>query len=190
MNATTETSEDVIEFLLALFAARGAEEYMGEKVSMAQHMEQSAACAVADGAPDSLVAAALLHDVGHFVTDLPIESLADGIDNYHEDVCADYLAAYFPPEVSEPIRLHVDAKRYLCATDADYLQRLSDASIQSLQVQGGPMDASEVESFEANPYHRDAVRLRYYDDDGKVAGLAIKPIGEYRPLLESLLMSK
>lgn len=190
MKATRESSEDVIDFLLDLFAARGAEEYMGEKVSMAQHMEQSAACAVKDGAPDSLVAAALLHDVGHFVTDLPIESLANGIDNSHEEVCADYLAPFYPPAVTEPIRLHVAAKRYLCATDAAYLHRLSDASINSLMVQGGPMNAAEIESFEANPYHRDAIRLRHYDDDGKVAGLDIRPIGEYRQLLESLRLAK
>ena len=190
MNATTETRENVIDFLLALFAARGAEEYMGEKVSMAQHMEQSAACARADGAPDSLVAAALLHDVGHFVTDLPIESLANGIDNHHEEVCAEYLAPYFPPEVTEPIRLHVDAKRYLCATDPDYLHCLSDASINSLMVQGGPMNAEEQRAFEANPHHRAAIQLRRYDDDGKVAGLAIEPIGEYRHLLDSLLLDQ
>ncbi len=189
MNASDQTEQDVIDFLLQLFAARGAEEYMGEKVSMAQHMEQSAACAVADGAADSLVVAALLHDVGHFVTDLPIESLERGVDNHHEQVCADYLAPHFPPEVTEPIRLHVAAKRYLCATDADYLGRLSDASINSLRVQGGPMNAAEIETFEANPYHRDAVRLRRYDDDGKVTGLRIEPIGEYRSLLESLRLA-
>ncbi len=186
MSATKESGEDIIGFLIDLFATRGAAEYMGEKVSMAQHMEQSAACAVEDGAPDSLVAAALLHDVGHFVGDEPIEALANGIDNLHEDVCADYLAPYFPPEITEPIRLHVAAKRYLCATDAEYLHRLSDASIDSLRVQGGPMTAAEVEAFEANPYHRDAVRLRHYDDDGKVEGLDIRPIGAYRQLLEAL----
>ncbi len=186
MNAASKTSADAIDYLIALFAARGAEEYMGEAVSMAQHMEQSAACAVADGAPASLVAAALLHDVGHFVTDLPIESLEQGVDNHHEEVCANYLEAFFPAAITEPIRLHVAAKRYLCATDADYLRRLSDASINSLMVQGGPMNSAEVETFEANPWHRDAIRLRHYDDDGKVAGLAIKPIAEYRELLESL----
>jgi len=154
---------------------------------MAQHMEQSAACAVADGAPASLVAAALLHDIGHFIGEHPIEALQNGIDNDHESVGADYLKAHFPDSVSEPVRLHVAAKRYLCATDPDYFGRLSPASVDSLEVQGGPMNAREIEDFEANPCHRDAVRLRLYDDDGKIAGLDIKPVTAYRDILESLV---
>ena len=177
----------VIEQIFKLFADRGAREYMGEAVSMSQHMEQSAACAVADGAPESLVIAALLHDIGHFIGEHPIEALENGIDNRHEEVAADYLREFFPPGVTEPIRLHVAAKRYLCATDAAYLARLSPASVDSLGIQGGPMSAAEAENFEANPYHRDAVRLRLYDDDGKVAGLVIKPVVEYRQALEAQL---
>ncbi|TNF86476.1 MAG: HD domain-containing protein [Gammaproteobacteria bacterium] len=161
---------------------------MGEAVSMAQHMEQSAACAVADGAPDSLVVAALLHDVGHFVGEHPIEALEQGRDNYHEEAGARFLESRFPPEVTEPIRLHVAAKRYLCATDEAYFDQLSDASVNSLNVQGGPMTTQEVRQFEANPHYRDAVRLRRYDDDGKVAGLTIRPVNDYRPMLESLLL--
>jgi phosphonate degradation associated HDIG domain protein len=179
--------ETTIDFIFDLFAQQGAREYMGEAVSMSQHMEQSAACASADGAADSLVIAALLHDIGHFIGEHPIEALENGIDNNHEEVGASYLAAHFPASVSEPVRLHVAAKRYLCATDDAYLERLSDASVNSLKVQGGPMNAAEIERFEANPYHRDAVRLRYYDDDGKVAGLTIKPVTDYRDTLESLL---
>ncbi|MGD8348417.1 MAG: HD domain-containing protein [Gammaproteobacteria bacterium] len=187
MTAPEQNPADVIERIFELFAERGASEYMGEAVSMSQHMEQSAACAAADGAPESLVIAALLHDIGHFIGEHPIEALENGIDNRHEEAAADYLRDYFPPGVTEPIRLHVAAKRYLCATDPDYLGRLSPASVDSLGVQGGPMDAAEVESFEANPYHRDAVRLRLYDDDGKVAGLVIKPVFEYRQALEAQL---
>lgn len=187
MPAASAPDEEFIEFILDLFARRGAEEYMGEAVSMAQHMEQSAACAEADGAPDSLVIAALLHDIGHFIGEHPIEALENGVDNLHEQAGADYLARHFPPEVTEPIRLHVAAKRYLCATDAAYFDRLSPASVNSLMVQGGPMNAAEVAAFEANPHHRAAVRLRLYDDDGKVAGLSIKPIAEYRARLRALL---
>ena len=153
---------------------------MGEPVSMAQHMEQSAACAADDDAPESLVVAALLHDIGHFVGDHPIEALENGIDNLHEDAGADYLRPWFPPAVTEPIRLHVSAKRYLCATDEAYLGHLSDASVNSLNVQGGPMSADEIARFEVNPWHQDAVKLRLYDDDGKVAGLTIKPVTAYR----------
>ena len=162
---------------------------MGEAVSMSQHMEQSAACAVADGAPDSLVVAALLHDIGHFVGEHPIEALEQGRDNYHEEAGARFLESRFPPEVTEPIRLHVAAKRYLCAVDKAYFDQLSDASVNSLNVQGGPMTTQEIRQFETNPHYRDAVRLRRYDDDGKVAGLTIRPVGDYRPMLESLLLS-
>ena len=188
MTAEKEKSAEVIDFILDLFASRGAEEYMGEAVSMAQHMEQTAACALADDAPDSLVIAALLHDIGHFIGDHPIEALENGIDNLHEAVGADYLQSYFPPAITEPIRLHVAAKRYLCATDDDYFGRLSDASVNSLRVQGGPMSAEEVARFEANPYHRDAVKLRLYDDDGKVHGLDINPVTDYRATLEAQLL--
>lgn len=189
MNAQNKDPGGIVDFILDLFAQSGSREYMGEPVSMAQHMEQSAACAVADGAPESLVIAALLHDIGHFIGDHPIDALENGIDNSHEEVGARYLEPCFPPAVTEPIRLHVAAKRYLCATNDEYLGRLSAASVNSLMVQGGPMNTAEVEKFETRPYHKDAVRLRLYDDDGKVAGLTIKPVTGYRDTLESLLTS-
>jgi len=182
-------TDDIVAFILDLFAQQGATEYMGEAVTMSQHMEQSAACAAADGASDSLVIAALLHDIGHFIGEHPIDALEKGIDNNHETVGADYLQAHFPDSVSEPVRLHVTAKRYLCATDPEYFGRLSAASVNSLNVQGGPMDDAEVRAFEANPHHRQAVKLRLYDDDGKVAGLTIKPVTDYRETLESLVSS-
>jgi [1-hydroxy-2-(trimethylamino)ethyl]phosphonate dioxygenase len=187
MPQSERIGEPIVDRILELFATRGAREYMGEAVSMSQHMEQSAACAAADGAAPSLVIAALLHDIGHFVGNHPIESLENGIDNHHQDVGADYLRDYFPPAVTEPIRLHVAAKRYLCATDAGYLARLSPASVDSLALQGGPMSATEVEAFESSRYHRDAIKLRFYDDDGKVAGLTIRPAADYRADLEAQL---
>ncbi len=189
MSTEKVKSAHIIDLILKLFAERGAEEYMGEAVSMSQHMEQSAACAFADGARDSLVISALLHDIGHFVGEHPIEALEKGIDNAHEEVGARYLEPYFSASIIEPIRLHVAAKRYLCATDNDYLAHLSDASVNSLGVQGGPMSAAEVTAFEARPYHRGAVQLRLYDDDGKVTGLSIKPVSAYRNSLESLLLT-
>jgi len=160
---------------------------MGEAVSMAQHMEQSAACATADGADDELVVAALLHDIGHFLSDHPIDALEQGRDNYHEEAGATYLQRYFPPSVTEPIRLHVAAKRYLCATDPDYLDQLSDASVDSLRVQGGPMNSDEIRQFEVSPHCRAAVKLRLYDDDGKVAGLTIKAAAGYQDTMLGLL---
>ena len=180
-------SASVVEFIFDLFADQGATEYMGEAVTMSQHMEQTAACAVFDEAADELVIAALLHDIGHFIGEHPIDALENGIDNNHEAVGANYLQTHFPATISEPVRLHVAAKRYLCATDAAYLGRLSHASVNSLNIQGGPMSASEIESFEANPHHHAAVKLRLYDDDGKIAGLTINPVIAYRETLESLV---
>lgn len=187
LNKNELTKDNIVDFILDLFARRGAEEYMGEAVSMAQHMEQSAACAVADGATESLVIALLLHDIGHFIGDFPVEALEKGIDNCHEDAGASFLAPYFSKAVTEPIRLHVAAKKYLCAVDNEYINRLSDASVQSLNVQGGPMTDDEVKHFESNPHHLSAIKARRYDDDGKVFGLTIRPIKDYRAQLESLL---
>ncbi len=181
--------DTILEFILDLFAEQGAREYMGEAVSMSQHMEQSAACAAADDAPQSLVVAALLHDIGHFIGGHPIEALEQGNDNLHEEMGARFLEPYFPPSVTEPIRQHVAAKRYLCAVDREYFDCLSPASVQSLAVQGGPMSDAEVEDFESNPWHQDAVRLRRYDDDGKVRGLTIRPVTDYRAAMNSLLQS-
>lgn len=188
MNNNKLTQDNIVDFILDLFARRGAEEYLGESVSMSQHMEQSAACAVADGANEALVIALLLHDIGHFMSDFPDEDLASGIDNCHEEAGANFLAFFFPKTVTEPIRLHVAAKKYLCAVDNEYIKRLSHASVQSLNVQGGPMTDLEVKAFESNPYHLFAVKARHYDDDGKVFGLAIRPIKDYRAQLESLLL--
>ena len=185
MQSTSSTS--AVDFILELFARQGATEYLGEAVTMSQHMEQTAACAVADDAADELVIAALLHDIGHFIGEHPIDALEKGIDNNHEDVGANYLQTHFPATISEPVRLHVAAKRYLCATDPGYLDRLSAASVNSLNVQGGPMNAAEIKIFEANLHHRAAVKLRLYDDDGKVAGLSINPVTSYRETLESLV---
>ena len=130
-----------------------------------------------------------LHDIGHFVGDFPVESLEQGTDNLHEEAGASFLAPYFPAAVTEPIRLHVAAKRYLCTVDKDYFSQLSAASVNSLKVQGGPMNREQVKQFEACPYYRDAVQLRRYDDDGKIAGLTIKPVADYRDTLETLLLN-
>ena len=187
MSSKSPERDAIIDFILDLFARRGSEEYMGEAVSMAQHMEQSAACAAAEGASDELVIASLLHDIGHFVGNFPIEALENDIDNLHEEAGARFLSAYYPASVTEPIRLHVAAKKYLCAVDKNYIDCLSNASINSLRLQGGPMSPAEVDEFESNPHYLAAVEVRKYDDDGKVAGLDIKPVEDYRDKLESLL---
>jgi len=166
-----------------LFAARGDSEYGGEAVSQREHALQAAAAAVADGADEPLVAAALLHDVGHLLHDLPADAPEAGIDDHHENSAARFLAAHFGPEVCEPVRLHVAAKRYLTAVEPDYLAKLSGPSVTSLMLQGGPMRAAEQEAFRANPHWQAAVRLRRYDEAAKVAGAATPSLADFLPLL-------
>ena len=177
----------VIDEILRVFREYGSGQYLGEPVSMTEHMLQSAYAAERDGAPPQLVAAALLHDYGHFVHEFPEDAAEHGIDTRHEEVAHRFLAEHFGPEVAEPIRMHVAAKRYLCAVDPSYVKELSPASIHSLDLQGGPYSPEQVSAFEASPYAEDAVRLRRYDDAGKIAGLETPDLEHYRPILEAAL---
>ena len=175
-----------VDEILALFQQRGAQVY-GENVSTSEHCLQAAYFAQRAAAPPALIAAALLHDVGHLIEDVPSD-IADWVaDAHHEEVGGRWLAQRFPPEVSEPVRLHVPAKRYLLATDAGYIAKLSPASIFTLKLQGGPMAAHEVAKFEAERFYKDAVRVRQWDDQGKVAGLKTPGLGDYRTLIEALV---
>ncbi|MHA6763732.1 phosphonate degradation HD-domain oxygenase [Streptacidiphilus sp. PAMC 29251] len=184
---------DVLTALADLFAGAGAAEYFGEEVTQAAHMLQTAALAEAAGAPAPLVAAALLHDVGHFEAltraqgGLSGDALMAGTDNRHSHTGADWLAQWFGPEVTEPVRLHVAAKRYLCAVEPGYFGRLSDASIQTLRVQGGPMTQDQATAFESGPHAADAVRLRRWDEQAKDPLLTAPPLAHYLPLLAGLL---
>jgi gamma-butyrobetaine dioxygenase len=146
---TQQTPADVVTLLEKLFAEQGAGEYLGEAVTQAEHMLQAAACAQTAGASNALVAAALLHDVGHFsrsgeTGEISGHELMTGTDNRHSHAGADWLAAWFPESVTEPVRLHVAAKRYLCAVEPGYFDRLSEASVYTLSVQGGPMSEQEA----------------------------------------------
>jgi phosphonate degradation associated HDIG domain protein len=175
----------IIDRLESLFVRRGAEAYLGEPVTVADHMLQCAALALAEGAPETLVAAALLHDIGHLSEGAAGEySPDDTVDKRHDRAGAKFLEGHFPAAVVEPVRLHVSAKRYLCATDASYYDRLSAASKHSLALQGGPMSAEEVAAFESQPFHQEAVRVRRWDDGGKVEGLSVPTFQELRPLLK------
>ena len=178
---------EVVDEIFRVFREYGSGAYLGEPVSMTEHMLQSAYAAEQDGAPQRLVAAALLHDYGHFIHEHDEDAAEHGIDTRHEDVAHAFLSEHFGPEIAEPIRLHVAAKRYLCATDPSYLGELSPASIHSLELQGGPYSAAEVAAFEASPHAADAVRLRRYDDAGKVAGLETPDLEHYRPVLEAAI---
>jgi phosphonate degradation associated HDIG domain protein len=170
--------------ILALYESRGTQAYFGERVSMVEHGLQAAHFARAEGAPEALVLAALLHDIGHLLEETPDAIEEWTLDARHEETGAHWLARHFDEAVYEPVRMHVLAKRYLCATDAAYSARLSEASVHTLKLQGGPMAANEVARFEAEPFWREALRVRRWDDQGKVAGLKTLAFRDYAPLIE------
>ena len=179
-------TKSIVNEIIENFRKHGHLEY-GERVNLEEHMLQTAVFAEEDGADELMVAAAVLHDYGHFIHGLD-EDIADhGVDGLHEEVGADYLEAYFVPEVTEPIRLHVPAKRYLCAAKEGYLETLSPASVLSLEVQGGIYSQAEVKAFEAHPHYERAVQLRLYDDAGKVPEMKTPPIEYYRSVIEKAL---
>lgn len=164
-----------------LFATYGGETY-GEGVTIAEHSLQTAALARAEGADEALCLAALLHDVGHF-----LEERDDRFGYHkHDRSGGNWLAERFPEAISEPVRLHVAAKRYLCATEAAYFAILSEASRHSLSKQGGPMSANEAAVFAKRPFALEAVRLRRWDDRGKVAGFEVPRFESYRSTIERL----
>ncbi len=183
MTATSVTQ------VLGLYERLGDELY-DEKVSQSSHALQCAALARSEGADDFLVAAALLHDIGHLLdieTHGPVPPKS-GVNFSHEKSGAQYLSSIFPPAVTDPIALHVLAKRYLCAIDARYESSLSKGSRQSLIGQGGAFDPQECAEFSQQPEAINAIDLRCWDDSGKVSGLIVPPLEDYRSLLDDLVV--
>ncbi len=176
---------DIIDELFGLFDRFGDRGY-GEAVNQREHALQAAHFARADGAPDTLVAAALLHDVGQFLGGAGDAADREGRDARHEIGGGTFLERHFPPAVVEPVRLHVAAKRYLCAMEPGYHEALSQASLLSLRLQGGPYDRAEADAFARLPFAQDAIRLRRYDDLGKQVGMTVLRLGDYRPLLDKV----
>jgi gamma-butyrobetaine dioxygenase len=184
---TDPVRTDPVRLIADLFASEGAADYLGEPVTQAVHMLQAASLAEQDGADQALVAAALLHDVGHFTGAISGQELMRGTDNKHSDTGAAWLAQWFGPEVTEPVRLHVAAKRYLCAVEPGYAATLSPASVYTLGVQGGPMGEQEASDFGASPYARAACQLRRWDDLAKDAAVTPPPFGHFAALLDGLV---
>jgi phosphonate degradation associated HDIG domain protein len=179
----------MIDRIRAMFERFGAEHY-GENASQLAHALQCARLAQRDGRPESLVAAALLHDVGQFIDNAGNAAEKLNVDARHEEIGAEFLAQFFAPDVTEPVRLHVDAKRYLCAVEPDYIESLSDASLLSLRLQGDAMSAQEAADFARHPYFDQAVCLRRYDDAGKQPGLDVPTLESYFPMLERLAAAR
>lgn len=181
------TQHNIVEFLADIFTRRGSEEYLGEPVTMAEHMLQGAHFADQDGESDLVIVAALLHDIGHFTSEFGMFSMADTTDKYHETAGAQVLEPFFPNLIIDCVRFHVAAKRYLCATDPEYFGELSSASIHSLNLQGGPMDTSEVAEFEKLNNLEKIVRVRRYDDAGKQAGLKTPDFNYFMPKIQAVV---
>ena len=173
-----------------MFETQGAEQYFGEPVSQLEHALQTAHRAALNHATDALVVAALLHDIGHLLSGEAESSRELGVDAWHEHAGFTFLSRHFGPDVAEPVRLHVAAKRYLCAVDDRYVRQLSPASTQSLALQGGPMSDEEAAAFAAEPYLLDAIVLRRWDDAAKIPGLDVPPLASYLPHIERALVQR
>ncbi len=178
---------NVIDRIFTLFREKGHGAYFGEAVTETEHALQCAHQAEQAGASSELIAAALLHDVGHLLHGLGEDIAEVGVDARHEDGGAAWLARYFGPAVVDPVRMHVAAKRYLCAVEPAYQAALSEASLRSLRLQGGPMSAEEIGRIEAEPWFLAAVAVRRWDDAAKVAGLVVPGLDHYRSCLENVL---
>jgi len=170
----------------AIFTTGIAEEYLGEDVKLVEHMLQCGDLAKDAGAPDYLVVASLLHDIGHLLVDDAHAAQDAGIDMHHDAVGARWIEERFPATVSEPVRLHVAAKRYLVTTNHDYLSKLSHASVQTLYMQGGPLSQEEVIDFISREGAEDAVRVRLWDDLAKVRDKSTSSLKDFEPLITAL----
>jgi len=179
----------IVAFIADIFERRGAESYLGEPVTMSQHMLQGAVLAEREGASDELIAAALLHDIGHYTSEFGPYSPDDTEDNHHDEAGAKVLEHFFPAVITECVRLHVAANRYLCATDATYYDKLSQASRHTLELQGGPMNEAEVAQFRRNPFYKEAVRVRLWDEGGKDPHMKTPPFRHYVPVLQRVVDS-
>ncbi len=179
--------DNIVAFLEDIFERRGGEEYLGEPVTMAEHMLQGATIAEQNNQSEEIIVAALLHDIGHFTSEFGTFSMDDTEDKFHEEAGAKVLEEFFPSIITDCVRYHVAAKRYLCATKPEYFNRLSEASIHSLNLQGGPMNEDEVVEFEKNPNIKEIVQVRYLDDAGKHADMKTPAFAHFAPMVQRVV---
>jgi predicted HD phosphohydrolase len=179
--------ENIVAFLGDIFERCGDEEYLGEPVTMAQHMLQGATIAEQNGLDEEIIVGALLHDIGHFTSEFGTFSMDDTEDRFHEEAGAEVLSSFFPSVIVDCVRHHVAAKHYLCATKPDYFKRLSEASVHSLNLQGGPMSVEEVQEFEKNPNLKKIIQVRYLDEAGKQADMETPDFWHFAPMVQYLV---
>jgi [1-hydroxy-2-(trimethylamino)ethyl]phosphonate dioxygenase len=183
----TLTPDTIVDFLGSIFDRRGGEEYLGEPVTMGEHMLQGATIAEQNGQPEEIIVAALLHDIGHFTSEFGTFTMDDTEDRHHEDAGGEVLERFFPTVITDCVRYHVAAKRYLCATRPEYLSLLSEASVHSLNLQGGPMQPDEVAVFESNPNLEKIVAVRYLDDAGKHPQMETPDFWHFAPMVQRMV---
>ena len=176
---------DIVEKIISNFKNNNSL-YIGENVTISEHMIQSAMMAEKSRSKDYLICSCLLHDYGHFILDDPDELVRKNQDGKHEDIGYEYLKKFFKREIVEPIKHHVIAKRYL-SRNKKYYNRLSNASIVSLKLQGGPLNSKEAKSFEKEEFFKEAIKLRKFDEEAKKVGFKIKDIIQYKDLLKASL---
>ncbi|MGI9369044.1 MAG: (R)-1-hydroxy-2-trimethylaminoethylphosphonate oxygenase [Ruegeria sp.] len=182
----TLTRENIVAFIGDIFTRRGGEEYLGEAVTMAQHMLQGATIAEQNGLPEEIIVGALLHDIGHFTSEFGTYHPDDTEDRHHEDAGELVLAPFFPTVITDCVKYHVAAKRYLCATKPEYFARLSPASVHTLELQGGPMTPDELAEFEQNPNLKEIIQVRYLDEAGKRADMETPEFEHFAPMVQRM----
>ena len=186
---TPPTCETIVDFIGDIFERCGDAEYLGEPVTMAQHMLQGATIAENNKMDDDIIVAALLHDIGHFTSEFGTFSMKDTEDRFHEEAGAKVLEEFFPSLITDCVRYHVAAKRYLCATRPSYFKKLSDASLHSLNLQGGPMSEEEVNAFEENPNLDKIIQVRYLDEAAKDPDMPTPDYWHFAPVVRRIVDS-
>ncbi len=177
-----------VDEIFAVYINKGSHAYGGERVNQLEHALQTALLAEQSGADASLIVASLLHDFGHLVHNFDEDVFSRGLDDRHEIIGAGKLSAFFGEAVTMPIKLHVDAKRYLCAIDHAYQKNLSPASTWSLKLQGGPFAAAERDEFIKRPFAADAADLRRWDESAKQFGLLTPNLEHFRKYAQACLI--
>ncbi len=183
----TLSTDNIVDFIGSIFERCGSEEYLGEPVTMGQHMLQGATIAEQNSQPEEIIVGALLHDIGHFTSEFGTFSMNDTKDRFHEEAGAEVLERFFPSVITDCVRYHVAAKRYLCATKPSYFDRLSEASIHSLNLQGGPMSAEEVAEFQKNPNLDKIIQVRYLDEAGKHPDMETPDYWHFAPMVQRMV---